>query len=84
VACDGKPDLTCQVTIKYGTAGEDLNVAVTAEIPHAIRNVRLIHAPGGTEQIDTICKNRSREQFQPLLRKEGTAWRSSCLSVSKP
>ena len=83
-ACDGKPDLTCRVAIKQGAAGDDLNVAVTAAIPHAIRNSWLIHAPGGAEQIDAIRKNWSWEQFQPLLQKEGTAWRSSCLTVSKP
>ena len=83
-ACDGKPDLACQVAIKQGAPGDDLNVAVTAAIPHAIRNAWLIHAPGGAEQIDAIRKNWSWEQFQPLLQKEGTAWRSSCLSVSKP
>ncbi len=83
-ACDGNPDLTCRVTIKQGTPGDDLNVAVTAAIPHAIRNAWLIHAPGGAEQIDAIRKNWSWEQFQPLLQKEGALWRSSCLSVSKP
>lgn len=84
-ACDGKPDLTCRVAIKQGAPGDDLNVAVTAAIPHAIRNVWLIHtAPGGGEQIDAIRVNWSWEQFQPLLQKEGAAWRSSCLTVSKP
>jgi len=83
-ACDGKPDLTCRVSIKQGGPGDDLNVAVTAAIPHAIRNAWLIHAPGGAEQIDAIRKNWSWEQFQPLLQKGGAAWRSTCLSVSKP
>lgn len=83
-ACDGKPDLTCRVSIKQGGPGDDLNVAVTAAIPHAIRNAWLIHSPGGAEQIDAIRKNWSWEQFQPLLQKGGAAWRSSCLSVSKP
>lgn len=83
-ACDGKPDLACRVAIKQGAAGDDLNVAVTAAIPHAIRNAWLIHAPGGAEQIDAIRKGWSWEQFQPLLQKGGAAWRSSCLSVSKP
>jgi hypothetical protein len=83
-ACDGKPDLACQVAIKQGAPGDDLNVAVTAAIPHAIRNSWLIHTPGGAEQIDAIRKNWSWEQFQPLLQKGGAAWRSSCLSVSKP
>jgi len=82
-ACDGKPDLACQVSIKQGAASDDLNVAVTAAIPHAIRNAWLIHASGGAEQIDAIRKNWSWEQFQPLLQKGGTAWRSSCLTVSK-
>jgi len=81
-ACDGQPDLACQVAIKQGAAGDDLNVAVTAAIPHAIRNAWLIHAPGGAEQIDAIRKNWSWEQFQPLLQKEGTVWRSSCLTVT--
>ena len=72
------------VAIKQGAPGDDLNVAVTAAIPHAIRNAWLIHAPGGAEQIDAIRKNWSWEQFQPLLQKEGTVWRSSCLTVSKP
>lgn len=83
-ACDGQPDLACQVAIKQGAAGDDFNVAVTAAIPHAIRNSWLIHAPGGAAQIDAIRKNWTWEQFQPLLRKEGNLWRSSCLSVSKP
>ena len=83
-ACDGRPDLACQVAIKQGAAGDDLDIAVTAAIPHAIRNSWLIHAPGGAAQIDAIRKNWTWEQFQPLLRKEGTLWRSSCLSVSKP
>jgi hypothetical protein len=83
-ACDGKPDLACQVAIKQGAPGDDLNVAVTTAIPHAIRNAWLIHTPGGAAQIDAIRKSWSWEQFQPLLQKEGAAWRSSCLSVSKP
>lgn len=83
-ACDGKPDLTCQVTIKQGAPGDDLNVAVTAAIPHAIRNSWLIHSASGAEQIDAIRKSWSWEQFQPLLQKGGAAWRSACLSVSKP
>jgi len=83
-ACDARPDLACQVSIKQGAPDDDLNVAVTAVIPHAIRNAWLIHAPGGAEQIDAIRKNWSWEQFQPLLQKGGAAWRSSCLSVSKP
>lgn len=83
-ACDGKPDLACQVAIKQGAAGDDLNVAVTAAIPHAIRNAWLIHAPGGAEQIEAIRVNWSWEQFQPLLQKGGAAWRSSCLAVSQP
>ncbi len=83
-ACDAKPDLACQVSIKQGAPGDDLNVAVTAALPHAIRNAWLIHAPGGAEQIDAIRKGWSWEQFQPLLQKGGAAWRSSCLSVSKP
>ena len=72
------------VAIKQGAAGDDLNVAVTAAIPHAIRNAWLIHAPGGAEQIAALRKNWSWEQFQPLLQKEGAQWRSSCLSVSQP
>lgn len=83
-ACDGQPDLACQVAVKQGAAGDDLNVAVTAAIPHAIRNSWLIHAPGGAAQIDAIRKNWTWEQFQPLLRKEGNLWRSSCLTVSRP
>jgi len=83
-ACDGKPDLACQVAIKQGAPGDDLDVAVTAAIPHAIRNAWLIHAPGGAEQIDAIRKGWSWEQFQPLLQKGGAAWHSSCLTVSKP
>lgn len=83
-ACDGQPDLACQVAIKQGAAGDDLNVAVTAAIPHAIRNAWLIHAPGGAAQIDAIRKSWTWEQFQPLLQKEGTLWRSSCLTVSRP
>lgn len=83
-ACTGGPDMRCRVAIKQGTAGDDLNVAVTAAIPHAIRNAWLIHAPGGAEQIAALRKNWSWEQFQPLLRKEGNLWRSSCLTVSKP
>ena len=83
-ACDGQPDLACQVAVKQGAAGNDLNIAVTAAIPHAIRNSWLIHAPGGAAQIDAIRKSWAWNQFQPLLQKEGTLWRSSCLSVSKP
>jgi len=83
-ACDGQPDLACQIAIKQGAAGDDLNVAVTAAIPHAIRNSWLVHAPGGAAQIDAIRKSWTWEQFQPLLRKEGTLWRSSCLSVFQP
>jgi len=83
-ACDGRPDLACFVAIKQGAAGADLNVVVTAAIPHAIRNSWLVHAPGGAAQIDAIRKSWTWEQFQPLLRKEGNLWRSSCLSVSKP
>ncbi len=33
-ACDGKPDLACRVAIQHGAPGDDLNVAVTAAIPH--------------------------------------------------
>lgn len=83
-ACNGQPDLACQVAIKQGAAGDDLNVAVTAAIPHAIRNSWLIHSPGGAAQIDAIRKSWTWEQFQPLLQKEGTLWRSSCLNVSRP
>lgn len=83
-ACDGKPDLTCFVAVKQGAVSDDLNVAVTAAIPHAIRNAWLIHSPGGAEQIAALRKNWSWEQFQPLLQKEGASWRSSCLSVSQP
>jgi hypothetical protein len=83
-ACDGKPEMTCRVAIKQGAVGDDLNVAVTAAIPHAIRNAWLIHVPGGAEQIDAVRKNWAWEQFQPLLQKEGTQWRSSCLTVFKP
>lgn len=83
-ACDGQPHLACSVAIKQGAAGADLDVAVTAAIPHALRNSWLIHAPGGAEQIAALRKNWTWEQFQPLLSKEGNLWRSSCLTVSKP
>lgn len=83
-ACDGQPDLACQVAVKQGAAGADLDVAVTAAIPHAIRNSWLIHSASGAAQIDAIRKSWAWEQFQPLLRKEGNLWRSSCLTVSKP
>lgn len=83
-ACDGQPEMTCRVAIKQGTPGADLDVAVTAAIPHAIRNAWLIHSPGGAEQIAALRKNWSWDQFQPLLRKEGASWRSSCLSVFQP
>ncbi len=83
-ACDGQPDLACRVAIKQGAAGADLDVAVTAAIPHAIRNSWLIHASSGAEQIAALRKDWSWEQFQPLLSKEGNLWRSSCLTVSKP
>ena len=83
-ACDNQPDLACSVAIKQGAAGDNLNVAVTAAIPHAIRNAWLIHTPGGAEQIAALRQNWAWEQFQPLLRKEGNQWRSSCLSVSQP
>lgn len=83
-ACSGQPDLACQVTIKQGAAGDDLDVAVTAAIPHAIRNSWLIHAPDGVAQFNAIRVNWTWEQFQPLLRKEGNSWRSSCLTVFKP
>jgi len=33
-ACDGKPNLACQVAIQQGAPGDDLNVTVTAAIPH--------------------------------------------------
>ena len=58
-ACDDKPDLTCYVTIKQGAPGEDLNVAVTAAISHAIRNARLIHTPNNAAEIDAIRKSWS-------------------------
>jgi hypothetical protein len=83
-ACAGQPDLACQVAIKQGAPGADLDVAVTAAIPHAIRNAGLLHAPGGAEQIDAIRLNWSWAQFQPLLQKEGNAWCSSCLNVARP
>jgi hypothetical protein len=83
-ACDGQPDLTCQVAIQQGAAGDDLNVAVTAALPHAIRNAWLIHSASGAEQIDAIRQHWSWEQFQPLLQKEGPVWRSACLTVAKP
>jgi hypothetical protein len=83
-ACAGQPDLACQVVIKQGAPGADLDVAVTAAIPHAIRNAGLLEAPGGAEQIDAIRLNWSWAQFQPLLQKEGNAWRSSCLNVARP
>lgn len=83
-ACDDQPHQSCQVAIKQGAPGADLDVAVTAAIPHAIRNAGLLQAPGGAEQIDAIRLNWSWAQFQPLLQKEGNAWRSSCLNVSRP
>lgn len=83
-ACNDAPDLACSVAVKQGVAGADLDVAVTAAIPHAIRNAWLIHSASGAEQIAALRKNWSWEQFQPLLRKEGNLWRSSCLSVSQP
>ncbi len=33
-ACDGKLDLACQVAIQHRAPGDDLNVAITAAIPH--------------------------------------------------
>lgn len=83
-ACDGGPEISCRVAIKQGEAGDDLDVAVTAAIPHALRNSWLIHAPGGAAQIAALRANWSWEQFQPLLQKEGTLWRSACLTVSAP
>ncbi len=83
-ACSDEPDLACSVAVKQGAAGVDLDVAVTAALPHAIRNSWLIHSPGGAEQIAALRRNWSWEQFQPLLQKEGAQWRSSCLSVSQP
>lgn len=83
-ACDGQPDLTCQVAIKQGAPGDNLNVAVTAALPHTIRNAWLIHSASGAEQIDAIRKDWSWVQFQPLLQKEGPLWRSACLTVAKP
>jgi hypothetical protein len=83
-ACDDQPGQSCQVAIKRGAPGANLDVAVTAAIPHAIRNAWLLHAPGGAEQIDAIRLNWSWAQFQPLLQKEDNAWRSSCLNVARP
>lgn len=82
--CAGTPDLACQVAIKQGAPGADLNVAVTAAIPHAIRNAWLIRAPSGAEHIDAIRVQWSWAQFQPLLQGAGSTWRSSCLNVAKP
>lgn len=83
-ACTGQSEQACQVLIRQGTPGADLDVAVTAAIPHAIRNAWLVRAPGGAEQFDLIRQNWSWDQFQPLLRKEGNAWYSTCLAVSRP
>jgi hypothetical protein len=83
-ACDDQPDQSCQVAIKQGAPGADLDVAVTAAIPHAVRNAWLLHAPGGAAQIDAIRLNWSWAQFQPLLQGADATWRSSCLNVARP
>jgi len=83
-ACSGQEEQTCQVWIYQGTVGPDLDVAVTAVIPYAIRHAWRVRTPGGGDQVDADRLHWTWDQFQPLLRKEGNTWRSSCLTVFKP
>ena len=65
--------LACQVQIAGGEPGADLDVAVTAAIPHAIRQAWLVRAPDGAEQIAAQRHAWSWEQFKPLLTEEPPA-----------
>jgi hypothetical protein len=81
--CEGTiNDLTCQVYAKTGQRGNDLDMAVTTVVPYAVQQYFMLRTLGSADAIDALRRNWSWSRFQPLVRKEGDAWRANCLAVS--
>ncbi len=81
--CNGTiNDLTCQVYVKTGQAGNDLDMAVTTVVPYAVQQYFMLKTPGSADALDTLRRTWSWSRFQPLVRKDGDAWRAACLAVS--